>query len=223
MLINFAAVTALAAAVAYYAAARGWQLRRNFPSLGASNEIDFRALRALGRLETGLLSGLTALFLAMLGAGFWLGRYDLLLSDRGNLMVGLDYIQQTVGLPFQTLKAGAAILAAILVLAKRRKLAMACALVLVLDIAVPPLMSALYVRPNELALETPFIKRHIEATRTAFGLDRKGQEREYAVQQDAKVDFAGNRPLLDNVRLWDWRAFHDTITQKQPLRPYAYD
>ena len=26
--------------------------------------------------------------------------------------------------------------------------------------------------------------------------------------------------LLDNVRLWDWRAFHDTVTQIQALRPY---
>jgi len=26
--------------------------------------------------------------------------------------------------------------------------------------------------------------------------------------------------LLDNVRLWDWKAFHDTITQIQALRPY---
>jgi uncharacterized membrane protein (UPF0182 family) len=25
---------------------------------------------------------------------------------------------------------------------------------------------------------------------------------------------------LDNVRLWDWRAFHDTVTQIQALRPY---
>ena len=28
--------------------------------------------------------------------------------------------------------------------------------------------------------------------------------------------------MLDNVRLWDWRAFHDTLSQSQPLRPYAY-
>ncbi|MCL6545943.1 MAG: UPF0182 family protein, partial [Bryobacteraceae bacterium] len=33
-------------------------------------------------------------------------------------------------------------------------------------------------------------------------------------------DFAKHKPLLDNVRLWDWRAFHDTITQIQALRPY---
>lgn len=29
-----------------------------------------------------------------------------------------------------------------------------------------------------------------------------------------------HKQLLDNVRLWDWRAFHDTVTQIQALRPY---
>ena len=34
------------------------------------------------------------------------------------------------------------------------------------------------------------------------------------------IDYAQHKPLLDNVRLWDWRAFHDTITQLQALRTY---
>ena len=37
---------------------------------------------------------------------------------------------------------------------------------------------------------------------------------------DARIDVAKHKTLLDNVRLWDWRAFHDTITQIQALRPY---
>ena len=32
--------------------------------------------------------------------------------------------------------------------------------------------------------------------------------------------YVENKPLLDNVRLWDWRPFHDTVTQMQALRPY---
>ena len=40
-----------------------------------------------------------------------------MLSDHGNLMVGIDYLQQNLGLPLQTIKAAAAILAAILVIA----------------------------------------------------------------------------------------------------------
>ena len=159
----------------------------------------------------------------MLAADFWLGRYDLLLSDHGQLMVGIDYVQQNFGLPLQTAKAGAAILAALLVLGGRRKLAMFCAVVLVIDWLLPPLVSALYVKPNELTLEKPFIERHMEATRAAFGLDRHSREIEFPAKVDGTIDFERNKPLLDNVRLWDWRAFHDTLSQTQPLRPYSYE
>ena len=222
MLVHFVTACALAAALVYYLAARGWQIRRDFPGFSAGNQIDFDDLRRLGRLETGLLKGLTALFLVMLAADFWLGRYDLLLTDHGNLMVGIDYVQQTVGLPLQNLKAFASLLAAALVLAGRRKLAVACALVLVADFALPPLLSSLYVKPNELTLERPFLQRHIEATRSAYGLDRRTREEEFMAHRDGKIDFVRNRALLDNVRLWDWRAFHDTLSQSQPLRPYTY-
>ncbi|HEY2845191.1 MAG TPA: UPF0182 family protein, partial [Bryobacteraceae bacterium] len=222
MLIEWVAVCALGGALTYYLVVRGWQLRRDVPNFGAGAQIDFGDLRTLGRLETGLLKGLTALFLVALGAEFWLGRYDLLLSDHGNLMVGIDYVQQNVGLPMQTVKAGASVLAAILVLAGRRKLAVACALVLVIDFALPPILGGLYVRPNELTLEKPYLVRHIEATRSAYGLDHRTREEQFDAHKEGRIDFARNRPLLENVRLWDWRAFHDTLSQSQPLRPYTY-
>ena len=223
MLINFVAAIALGGALAYYLAARGWQIRLHFPGFGTQSQIDLSELRSLGRLETGLLNALLTLFLLMLAVDFWLGRYDLLLSDHGQLLVGIDYIQQNFGLPLQAAKAGAAVLAALLVLAGRRRLAMWCALVLVVDWVLPPIVSALYVKPNELTLERPFIERHLEATRAAFGLDRHSREVEFNVKVDGTIDFVRNRPLLENVRLWDWRAFHDTLSQTQPLRPYSYE
>ncbi|HML18569.1 MAG TPA: UPF0182 family protein [Bryobacteraceae bacterium] len=223
MLINFVAAIALAGALAYYLAARGWQIRREFPGFGSQAQLDLSDLRSLGRLETGLLNGLLTLFLLMLAVDFWLGRYDLLSSDHGQVLVGIDYIQQNFGLPLQTAKAGAAILAALLVLAGRRKLAMVCAVVLVIDWVVPPIVSGLYVKPNELTLERPFIERHLEATRAAFGLDRHSREIEFPAKVEGSIDFERNKLLLDNVRLWDWRAFHDTLSQTQPLRPYSYE
>jgi uncharacterized protein len=222
MLLTWVAAAAFCGALAYYLAARGWQLRRDMPGFTLGQDIDLRDLRTLGRLETGLLKGLVALFLVALAAEFWLGRYQLLFTDHGNLMVGIDYVQSSIGLPLQTLKAGAALLAALLVLAGRRKIAIACAVVLVFDWALPPLVSGLYVRPNELALEKPFLVRHIEATRAAYGLDHRAKITEFAAQKDGPINFAANRALLENVRLWDWRAFHDTLSQSQPLRPYTY-
>jgi hypothetical protein len=222
MLIDFMAVCALGGALAYYLAARGWQIRRDLPGVGARAEIDFNDLRSLGRLESGMLKTLIAIFLVMLAGNFWLGRYDMLLTDHGNLIVGIDYVQQHIGLPMQIAKAVASLLAAALVIAGRRKLAMACALVLLIDWTVPALVSAVYVRPNELTLERPFIERHIAATRSAYNLDHRATEKEFTAHADGRIDFAKNRTMLDNVRLWDWRAFHDTLGQKQPLRPFTY-
>ena len=43
---------------------------------------------------------------------------------------------------------------------------------LILEGIIPPIVSGVYVKPNELALQRPYIKAHIEATRAAYGLDR---------------------------------------------------
>ena len=107
-------------------------------------------------------------------------------------------------------------------IAGRRKLAIACAIVLVVDWLVPPLAASLYVRPNELMLEKPYIVRHIEATRAAYGIDKRASVMDFPAQKEGRIDFEANRALLENVRLWDWRAFHDTLSQSQPLRPYTY-
>src|SRR5204862_809686 len=111
----------------------------------------------------------------------------------------------------QAAKAAAALLAALLVLAGRRLLAVACAVVLIVDIALPPIVGSLHVKPNELSLERPYLERHIEATRAAYALDRRATTVEFPAHKDARIDFARNKPLLDNVRLWDWSAFHDTL------------
>ncbi|MEP6961245.1 MAG: UPF0182 family protein, partial [Acidobacteriota bacterium] len=221
-LASFLALCAAAAAVVYYATARAWQLKLRFPDLFAQGRLEWDDVKRLGRLETHLFKTLVALFLVGLAISFWLGRYSMLYSDHGELMVGIDYVQQNVGLPLQTAKAIAALLAALLILVNRRKLAMVCAVVLIADIAMPPLLSSFYVRPNELNLERPYLERHIEATRSAFGLNQRTKETEFAARKNAPIDFEKNKVMLDNVRLWDWQAFHDTLSQSQPLRPYAY-
>jgi len=222
MLVTFVAVVAVAGAVVYYLSARGWQMRRNMPRFEMGHEIDLRDFFSMGPLEAGTIKALAAVFLVALAAQFWLGRYGMLLSDHGNLMVGVDYVQQNLGLPLQTAKAGFAVLAALLVLLKRPKLALACAAIIVVDWVLPPLVSSLYVRPNELTLEKPYIERHLEATRAAYGLDRRARGIDFQAHKEGRIDFAANKTLLDNVRLWDWRAFHDTLGQSQPLRPYTY-
>ena len=44
---------------------------------------------------------------------------------------------------------------------------------LVLHAIVPAVAGALYVKPNEISLERPYIQTHIEATRAAYGLSER--------------------------------------------------
>lgn len=221
-IIGLVETLAVLGGLAYYLTARGWQIRYSLPDFGASREMDWTELRRLGRLETGMLQFWMALFLVALAASFWLDRFNLLFSDHGNLLTGIDYVQQHVGLPMQIAKAIAALLAAALILVRKRRWALGCLVVLIFDFALPPIVSGFYVKPNELSLEKPYLERHIESTRAAYALDRRAREFDFQAQADGKIDFARNKAMLDNVRLWDWPAFHDTLSQMQPLRPYAF-
>ena len=90
----------------------------------------------------------------------------------------------------------------------------------VLQLIVPGLVRAVYVRPNEISIERPYIERHIEATTVAFGLNRNATEQPFIPSAQGTVDPAQDSALLDNIRLWDLRAYNATITQIQALRPY---
>ncbi len=78
--------------------------------LWRQGQVEWDDVKRLGRLETTILKAMIALFLLGLAVTFWFGRYSMLYSDHGELMVGIDYVQQNVGLPLQTAKAVAALL-----------------------------------------------------------------------------------------------------------------
>jgi uncharacterized membrane protein (UPF0182 family) len=89
MLIHFVTACALAGGIVHYVTARGWQLKKDFPGFGG-REIDLRDLRALGTLESKMFTTLLVIFLVAVAAEFWIGRFDYLFSDHGNLMSGVD-------------------------------------------------------------------------------------------------------------------------------------
>ena len=88
--------------------------------------------------------------------------------------------------------------------------------------AVPTYVNSFIVKPNELGRETPYIEHNIAWTRRAFGLEQvELRDFEAEVSSDA-FDVEANRPTLENIRLWDWRALQDTLKQVQAIRTY-YD
>jgi uncharacterized membrane protein (UPF0182 family) len=212
------ALTVLAALV-YWATARGWQLVERLPELREMQEMDPRLFRLEGALESKFLRGVGVVFLLALAFQFFLGRYGMLFNDHG-FMVGIDYVDQYISLPLQWLMIAACLAAAVFIWMGRWKLAALMAVAFVIRAAVPPAVYALHVRPNEISIQRPYIDTHIKATRSAFRLEQRTKEIEFAAKMQAPIDTVKNKPLLDNVRLWDWRAFHDTVTQIQALRPY---
>ena len=204
----------------YWVAARAWQLRYKFPDLREPRELDASFFRLEGGLESRFLRGAAVFLLLALAVRFYLGRYEMVYNDHGSFLVGIDYVDQNVGLPLQWLLIAGCVAAAALVWMRRWLFAAGMALVLVISFVAPRLVSALYVRPNEISLERPYIQTHIHATRSAYGLEQNVSEVDFPAQPDAPIDVAAHKPLLDNVRLWEWKPYHDTITQRQALRTY---
>jgi len=223
VLLRFVFTVVVVSAILYWAAARAWQLSKTFPDLRQGGPYNIKLdFRLPGALESRFGRLLGVAFLLALAVYFFLGRYEMLLNDHG-FMVGIDYTNQYFSIPLQWVVIVASLLSALAVMMKHAKLAAIVVLAVIVRAIVPPIVAAAYVRPNEISLEKPFITRHIEATRSAFGFDRKMTENDFDAKPEQGIDVAANRTLLDNVRLWDWGAFRATVSQIQPLRPYVYE
>ncbi len=220
MLRSYVLALVIFCILVYWIAARAWQIRYRFPDLRQAHEIDPGIFRLEGGLESKFLRGAGVVLLLALAARFFLGRFEMVYNQHGSFLVGIDWVDLNVGLPLQWLMIVACLAAAAFVWAGRWLLAGSMAIALVVAFLVPPAVSALYVRPNEISLERPYISTHIHATLSAFGLEQNMQQIDFKAQPNAPIDVAQNRPMLDNVRLWDDKPYHDTITQLQALRTY---
>ncbi len=221
MLLHVVMATSFLTALLYWIPSRLWRLRDAFAAGPQSVQITIEDLALGEALKSGFLRGMAALFLLGWAVGTYFDRYDFLFSEH-SFMTGIDYVGQNILLPLNMLEVGAFVLAALLIVAGRMRLVLLLLIVIPIRSFVPSIVNAVYVRPNEISLQKEFVGRHIEATRDAYGLGKNAKEIDFAARSETRIDPAKHKPLLDNVRLWDWRAFHDTVTQIQPLRPYIF-
>jgi uncharacterized membrane protein (UPF0182 family) len=85
---------------------------------------------------------------------------------------------------------------------------------------VPGLFQRIYVKPNELLLETPYLKNNIALTQQAYNLHQI-TVKPFAVEQSLTAQaLDANRATIDNIRLWDWQPLMDTYSQMQEIRTY---
>lgn len=219
LILRFVLGASIAAAITYWISGRIWQLGGQLQHARVDGQIDLTHFRLEGGLESRFLRTAGAIFLLALAVELYLGRYDTLL-DEHSFLIGADWVAVHLTIPLLYASAVSAVLAAIAVLLGRYRWALVLPACLLVQFILPILVSSVYVRPNEISLERPYITQHIEATRHAFGLSEDTRELDFPAKLEARIDPARHQALLSNVRLWDWRAFHDTVTQIQSLRTY---
>jgi len=174
------------------------------------------------------LSVLLFILVANLGYGFYLDHYQLLYSTQG-VVYGAgytaDHVTRFALWGMVGVSAVACVLLALNVLRPRlMTLAVGTGAYLVLWIfgvsAVPYLVQAFFVRPNELAMETPYLEHHIEFTRKAFQLDGVKETAYPALADLTPAALARNQETIQNIRLWDTRPLLQTYQQTQAIRLY---
>jgi uncharacterized membrane protein (UPF0182 family) len=189
-----------------------------------------RARRAAYRSTALSLTGVLLCWTARL----YVERYSLLWKG-DDTFNGIGYVGAHVTLPSYVVLMGVLVLCALVALwnavrARSLKVFASCIVVPVvvslLASGAEAYISNFVVKPNQLALETPYIKNNIAATREAFALDRiavhefPADGSVQAIQDAASEKSTRSSHTLGNVRLWDWKALQDTLTQTQTLRTY---
>lgn len=177
------------------------------------------------------LSIIGAALLVVIAAGYQLDIAELAYSTRGlgGRVQAPMYTDMHAQLPAYAILTVVALISAALLLLNTwfRTLwlvALAAGAWLVVSIVVgglyPSFVQAVQVNPNELNVERPYVRNHLEATRAAFDLDDIDIRRftgEQALTRQVIEEDAGT---IDNLRLWDYRPLLTTFGQQQILRRY---
>jgi uncharacterized protein len=188
-------------------------------------------------LRQGMVLG--ALLCLAFGANRFLARYHLVVDGHSKVVAGASYVDVNFWIPAYDLIVACWLAAAfVLILASvmpqvRAWLLMrrahwlgplaALAVLFVGAFAVPAVIEAIYVGPNQITLELPYLIRSIAGTRQAYNLAGPSiEEREFSVSREplAAADLAKDASTLQDARIWDWRALEPQLQQIQGLRPY---
>ena len=173
-------------------------------------------------------SVLLAIFFAVKAWSYYLDRFLLLYGDNG-VVVGASYTDLTIGLPVLWVLVGLSFVASVAALANLQartfRLPLAATVLvfgssLVLAEIVPALFQRLYVKPNELELEKPYLEHNIALTRAAYNLHQIAAKPFPAEQTLTFAALQANRATIDNIRLWDGQPLIDAYRQLQEIRTY---
>ncbi len=176
------------------------------------------------------LSVLLGLLMMLWANSAWLLRYELVYSKRGPL-VGVSAVDAHLGATLLAIFAATLMLCglAVAIIGPRggRRFGVLIAGIIIASGAlelgiIPSAYDAIAIRPEQLRAELPFIKRHLEMTRQAFGLDStRVHVRDFPEPRElTSAQVSADRTTIANLRLADWRPLQHTFNQLQTLRTY---
>lgn len=169
-----------------------------------------------------------AIYLLVQGLSLWLDQYGTMTSSSG-LYTGATYTDANAVIPgFQIMALISAVVAALFlitaVIGKWRISIMGTALMIVSSLILgglyPWIVQTFQVVPNERTLEAEYIKRNIEATRTAYGLD-KVEVSEYKATTDATAGaLRQDAETTANIRIIDPALVSASFKQLEQYKQY---
>ena len=174
------------------------------------------------------VSVLLAVIALIRAAAYRLDAYELLLSPTG-VVQGAGYTDVVVRRPALNLLVLISLAAAVLLLYNIRRRgwtlpAVAVGSWLVVSIVVggviPTVIQRFQVEPDEAQLERQYVAHNLEFTRSAYGIEEIAVEPFSGDGNIVADTIAGNRPTIDNLRLWDPAVLNETYAQRQEIRTY---
>ncbi|HUN58343.1 MAG TPA: UPF0182 family protein [Candidatus Binataceae bacterium] len=175
------------------------------------------------------LSALLGFFFVQRAFSYWIARYALTLHSDG-VVFGLRYVDHILWQPGLWLLVVLALFAAAVCFANVRerglRLPVAAAALLFAPAIVlsllQPVIERLWVKPDELRVEQPYLERNIEMTRRAYQLDGVDVKPFAGLGQLTPASLTEDSATIKNIRLWDPRPLIATYKQLQEIRLY-YD
>ncbi|HLR91414.1 MAG TPA: UPF0182 family protein [Balneolaceae bacterium] len=169
------------------------------------------------------------IWVLLLGWGFYLDRFKILLNPHG-LVTGATYTDVAIHIPALWILVILSGILGVLLIAIRwtrsylKYVPVMGALLIAVAILgrfiLPNLAQQFSVDPNELRLEAPYLENNIEMTRLAYNL-QDARVVEYIPTDRLNIrDIRNNQDAVDNIRLWDPRLLIGAYKQLQEIRSY---
>ncbi len=178
------------------------------------------------------MNSFAGILLIIAAAAIWVSMFGLLFQSNG-VVFGVSSTDRVIRIPLLKVTAAGVLLGGLVFLAasfrprlaNRKVLGWVAGVTLVAYVllvsGIPALYQRFVVKPNELSQEGEYLTNNITATNIAFGLSGIAAVADPGTQKALTVDAVlANKNVLQNVRLWDWRALADSNGQLQSIRTY---